>query len=448
MKRRRSTKSHEMTLKERLFRVASCRFVDRLFSSSILLTIALVVSALAVGCVETRTATYQLESQPRAVLAQAGIAPSNDPKLALAASGALHMLAVYGAHGSTQLGLAISHNGGDTFSTPVPVSAVGAEVSSHGENSPSLALTPTEIYALWEQVNERGRTELMFARSVSFGHSFEQPISVTDKAEDSFNGFSSMAVAPDGQVYAVWLDGRDRGAPAGTFSVYLAKSTTRGATFGKNIRVAPGACPCCRVAIAFGNRGEVYIAWRKVFEGDIRDMVVSTSRDGGETFTEPVRVSEDRWKIPGCPHSGAAMASKGGRLYLAWYTEGEEGKAGIRVSWSYDAARTFKPSVFASSNILDANHPSLSVSTDGHALLVFQGRDPAQKEGWNPAQAYLVEINDAGETTPPLAVPNGGNAVSYPIVAAGTAGRVYIGWSEPGQQGGSDILLSRGRKGQ
>lgn len=413
-----------------------------------IITLALIASALTVGCEGKRIATYQLESEPRAVLAEAGITPSNDPKLALEASGALRMLAVYGAHGSTQLGLAVSRNGGDTFSPPVPVSAEGSEVNSHGENSPSLALTPTEIYALWEQVNERGRTELRFARSVSFGHSFEKPISVTDKAEDSFNGFSSMTVAPDGQVYAAWLDGRDKAEPAGTFAVYLAKSTTRGATFGKNIRVATGACPCCRVAIATGSAGEVYVAWRKVFDGDIRDIVVSTSRDGGETFAEPVRVSEDRWKIPGCPHSGAAIASKGGRLYVAWHTEGDDGKAGIRVSWSEDAARTFKPPVFASSNILDANHPSLSVSTDGHALLVFQGRDPAKKEGWNPAQAYLVEINDAGETARPVPVPNGGKAVSYPVVAAGTAGRVYIGWSEPGQTGGSDILLSRGRKGQ
>ena len=407
------------------------------------------MSALNTGCEATRGTAYQLESEPRAVLAQAGITPSNDPRLALAASGALHMLAVYGAHGSTpQLGLAISHDGGDTFSPPVPVSAQGAEVNSHGENSPSLALTPTEIYALWEQLNEQGRTELMFARSVSFGHSFEQPFSVTDKTEDSFNGFSSMAVAPDGQVYAVWLDGRDKAEPAGTFAVYLAKSTDRGATFGRNVRVAPGACPCCRVAIAFGNQGEVFVAWRKVFEGDIRDMVVSTSRNGGETFAEPVRVSEDRWKIPGCPHSGASLARKGGRLYVAWHTEGDEGKAGIRVSWSDDAARTFAPPVFASANILDANHPSLSVSTDGKTLLVFQGRDPAKKEGWSPAQAYLVEINDAGEATRPQPVPNGGRGVSYPMVAAGSAGRVYIGWSEPGQRGGSDILLSRGRKSQ
>jgi hypothetical protein len=263
----------------------------------IMLTLA--VSALTAGCRTADPVSYRLETQPRAVLAEAGLTPSNDPRLALSHSGALHMLAVYGEHGQAQLGLAISHDGGDTFQPPVPVSEQGALVSSHGENSPSLALTPTEIYALWEQANEQGRPDLMFARSLTFGHSFEKPVRVADKTEPSFNGFSSMAVAPDGQVYAVWLDGRDRAEPAGTFSVYLAKSTDRGATFGKNIRVEPGACPCCRAAIAFGSAGEVFVVWRKVFEGDIRDIVVSTSRDGGETFAAPVRVALDQWKFPG-----------------------------------------------------------------------------------------------------------------------------------------------------
>ena len=404
--------------------------------------------ALAAGCKQTArsTANYQLESEPRAVLAQAGITPSNDPKLALSHSGALHMLAVYGQHGQSQLGLAISYDGGDTFQPPVPVSEQGTEVSSHGENSPSLALTPTEIYALWEQTNEQHPPELMFARSVDFGHSFEKPVRVTDKTESSFDGFSSLGVAPDGSIYAVWLDSRDRPEPAGTFAVYLAKSTDRGATFSKNLLVARGACPCCRAAIAFGSRGEVFVVWRKVFEGDIRDVVIATSRDGGQNFDVPVRVAEDRWKIPGCPHSGASVARRGERLYVAWYTEGEAvEQAGIRVSWSDDGARTFAPPVIASANILDANHPALSVSNDGKALLVFQGRDPAQKDGWSPVQAYFVEITEAGEVAKPIPVPNSQKAISYPAIAAGTAGRVFIGWTEPGQQGGRDIRLARGR---
>lgn len=408
--------------------------------------LAVGASALTVACRRESSTHYQFEAEPRAVLAQTGIALSNDPKLALSPSGALYMLAVHGDDEGAQLGLMMSHDGGDTFMPLVPVSEKGAEVSSHGENSPNIALTPTEIYALWEQRGAEGGTDLMFARSLSYGHSFEKPTRVTDKTAPSFNGFSSLGVAPNGKVYAVWLDGRDRPEPSDTFSLYLAQSSDRGATFSRNVRVATGVCPCCRPAITFGSNGEVFIAWRKVFDGDIRDMVVSTSHDGGETFTTPSRVAVDNWKLSGCPHSGPAMIQRGGRLYVAWYTEGSEGRAGIKLSWS-DDGKSFAPPIFASGNILDANHPALSVSEDGKMLLIFQGRDPAQKEGWSALQPYLVEINDAGEMTPPVPVPSSRKAISYPVVAAGTVGRVFVAWTEP-EERGSQIILLRGRKGQ
>jgi hypothetical protein len=403
--------------------------------------------ALTTACKGNRAVTYQFESQGRNVLAECGLAPAKDPKLALSASGALHILAVHGNEDHAQLGMAISHDGGDTMAPPVPISEMGGHVSSHGENSPSLVVRPTEYYALWEQMTDSGETDLMFARSLTFGHNFEKPIRVTDKVQPSFNGFSALGVAPNGDVYAVWLDGRDKAEPPGTFAAYLARSGDRGATFGKDVRVSPGVCPCCRPAVAFGSQREVYVAWRHVFPGDIRDMVVSTSKDGGETFSPPVRVAVDNWKVAGCPHTGPAMAQRGKRLYLAWYTEGSDGKAGIKVSWSDDGALSFSPAVMASGETLDANHPALSVSPDGKLLLVFQARDRVQKDGWKRLEAYLVEISEAGKMSPPLSVPGSQKAVSYPTLAAGSVGRVYIAWTEPGEKG-SHIILSRGRRAQ
>jgi len=401
---------------------------------------AISAAALTAACKTSRGMSYQFESQGRNVLAQCGVAPTKDPKLALSSSGALHLLAVYGPEGQAQLGMAISHDGGDTMSPPVPISQNGAHVSSHGENSPSLVVRPTEYYALWEQMSEPGGTELMFARSLTFGHSFEKAICVTDKVQPSFNGFSALGVAPNGDVYAVWLDGRDKPDPAGTFAAYLAKSVDRGATFGKNVRVSPGVCPCCRPALCFGSMGEVHVAWRHVFPGDIRDIVVATSKDGGKSFSQPVRVAEDNWKVAGCPHTGPAMAQSGKRLYLAWYAEGSDGRAGIELSWSDDGALSFSPAVMASVKTLDANHPALSVTPDGKVLMVFQGRDPVQKEGWSPLQAYLVEISETGKISSPVAVPGSQKAVVYPAVVAGSVGRVYIAWTEPGERGNHIIL--------
>jgi hypothetical protein len=67
----------------------------------------------------------------------------------------------------------------------------------------------------------------------------------------------------------------------------LAKSQDGGQSFGKNLQVAANVCPCCRPRVETGNHGEVFVTWRHVFEGNIRDMVVATSRDGGQTFARP-----------------------------------------------------------------------------------------------------------------------------------------------------------------
>jgi hypothetical protein len=89
---------------------------SQFFVPSVIL--AMSTAALTAGCKGNRGMSYHFESQGRNVLAQCGVAPTKDPKLALSSSGALHLLAVYGDEGQAQLGLAISHDGGDTMAPP------------------------------------------------------------------------------------------------------------------------------------------------------------------------------------------------------------------------------------------------------------------------------------------------------------------------------------------
>jgi hypothetical protein len=73
--------------------------------------------------------------------------------------------------------------------------------------------------------------------------------------------------------------------------------------------VAGGVCYCCKTAVATGPNGAIYAAWRHVYPGNLRDIAFTTSRDGGQTFTTPVRVSSDGWILDGCPENGPALAA-------------------------------------------------------------------------------------------------------------------------------------------
>jgi hypothetical protein len=403
----------------------------------------LCVSLLPHGCRQME-ANYSFEEKPRAVLEQIGVTASRDPDIQISPSGTLAMLAVYRDGRKSRLGLFLSHDGGDTFGHRLPVSIEGEEVISHGENSPTLVYTPTATYALWEQANPQGYTDLMFARSIDFGKSFETPIFVTQKNEPSFNGFSDLALSHDGTLYAIWLDGREKNSKTGTFSVYMSRSGDGGSSFGSNILIAKGACPCCRPSIAFGANNELYVAWRHVFDQDIRDIVVSKSSDG-RTFGPPVRVAVDNWRLNGCPDSGPVLQYQKDRLFVAWYTEASQNSMGIKLCWSENNGSSFQPPVLVTEKQVDVNHPRFSLSSDGALLLTFQGRDRSQNAGWNPLNAYLVEVDDFGEISGPIQLPGNGKSISYPSVLAGTAGRAYVAWTEPGEQD-RRIMLVRARK--
>ena len=84
--------------------------------------------------------------------------------------------------------------------------------------------------------------------------------------------------------------------------------------------VASNVCFCCKTAVVV--RGsDVFVAWRHLFPGGVRDIAVARSSDGGRTFHDPVRVSEDNWKIDACPDDGPAMTvDESGGLQVTWPT--------------------------------------------------------------------------------------------------------------------------------
>ena len=87
----------------------------------------------------------------------------------------------------------------------------------------------------------------------------------------------------------------------------------------KNMKVDEGTCVCCRTAITSGPDGMVYVAWRKIFEGNVRETVVARSTDHGDTFEASIIVGHDQWVFPACPHRACVFSmgvDRHGRLYV------------------------------------------------------------------------------------------------------------------------------------
>ncbi|HMI50373.1 MAG TPA: sialidase family protein [Candidatus Saccharimonadales bacterium] len=396
-----------------------------------------------VGCKQT-SASYLFETQPQTPLAAVGLNSTRSPQIAVSSAGMISLLALYQDGATTRVGFTMSHDGGDHFMPVKPVSGEGATISAHGENNPMMAVSSRTVYALWEQTQPDGVKDLVVARSLNAGQTFEVPVRVNDNKTPSFHGFASIAAGTNGDVYIAWLDGRDAPESPGTFDIYLARSTDRGATFGPNMRVARSGCPCCRPYVALGKAGEVFVAWRKVFPGSIRDLVVSASNDGGQTFYRSTRVAEDGWRIQGCPESGASLLASKDRLYVAWMTGGPDGRARIQLSWSDDGGADFHAPLIASDDIRDSNHAALSQSETNRILLSFQGRLGSPSEAqWSKTSAFVAEIQ-GDKLSKPQALGNDGLTVSYPASAIGPDGNAFVVWSGASERSNAVVLL-RGR---
>ena len=218
-----------------------------------------------------------------------------------------------------------------------------------------------------------------------------------------------------------WLDSRAGGPNAGT---YMARVVDMGARVESLVKVGDDTCVCCRLDSAAGPSETVALIWRKVFPGDIRDMVLSTSRDGGRSFGPASLVSADRWHITACPHRGGSVGMDGrGRIYATWYTEGAEGRPDLYFATSEDG-RTFgsKRRLHTSPTSIP-DHVRMAVQRDGRAVIVWEEATAVRR------RILLRYTTDGGRTLSPIQTLSTAVKAWEPDAAAAD-GSFRIAWHE------------------
>ncbi|HEX8175186.1 MAG TPA: sialidase family protein [Pyrinomonadaceae bacterium] len=238
---------------------------------------------------------------------------------------------------------------------PVRVNPNAGEATAWRGDPPTVAVAKDgTIYVGWtaRAAAEGHATNIFLSASRDGGKSFEPPVKVNDDKTEVVHGMHSLAVDERGRIFLAWLDERsvkmdengkmDEHKMEANREVYVASSENGGHTFSQNRLVAREACPCCKTAITVSNDGRVYVAWRQVLPGNYRHIAVSSTTDGGQTFSIPVIASDDKWMIAGCPVSGPALfTASDNSLRVLWYSAGEAGKPGLYWSESRDGGRSF-----------------------------------------------------------------------------------------------------------
>jgi hypothetical protein len=340
--------------------------------------------------------------------------------------------------GATDVYAATSGDNGATFGTPVRVNDVIGEAHVYGEDPPRVALAGAapapEILVMWP--SQRGkRLGLRSARSLDGGRTFSASVSAGDVAIEGERGFQAVTLGPDHIAHAVWLDQRrDPGAPrhanAGNdwdpMHLMYAPGVS-GGRWGPEIRLASNVCGCCKTAIATGPDGSVYVAWRNIYPGNLRDISFTVSHDG-RVFSAPVRVSEDHWSLDGCPDDGPTMAvDSTGTVHLVWPTLVDGPEPAIRLfhASSRDGV-TFTPrEVIETLGTPKPAHPQMTVDECGTLVLVW---DEAQGASRTVAMRRLFPFESGGVRAAAIEAISGEAPGTYPVVTA-VRGGVLAAWT-------------------
>lgn len=237
------------------------------------------------------------------------IAAGQMPNLAKDRSGDIHL--VYGNRDS--IFYSFSSDQGKTFSASSLVAILPDLAASH-MRGPQVAATRSGL--LITACNSFGN---IFSFTKDLSGKWSQTARVNDK--DTTARENLMALAADGDnAFAVWLDLRD-----GANKIFGAKSIDGGKTWSRNILVyaSPDSsvCECCKPSVAVrGNN--IYVMFRNWLDGN-RDLYLTQSSDGGNTFLPAQKLGNGTWALNGCPMDGGrVIIDRDGNPETVWNRKG------------------------------------------------------------------------------------------------------------------------------
>ena len=238
------------------------------------------------------------------------------------------------------------------------------------------------LYVTWVQARDVGNLKftapgnpIQIARSDDAGASWTAPVRVNDPRRGRALA-PTPAVGPDGEVYALYLDlGEDRldyegahegsGGPPypGTFTLVLARSLDRGATWEESVvddriapvgRFVPFLPPFPSLAVAAD--GTVHAAFHDARLGSPDVWVWSLAPDTAR-WREPVRVNDTARDERTAQYLPAVAVAPGGRVDVLYYDRrGDRENVRNRVSLqsSHDGGRTFGAGLALSGRSFDS----------------------------------------------------------------------------------------------
>jgi hypothetical protein len=344
--------------------------------------------------------------------------------------------------------LARSTDGGTTFEEPVALSVPTDRVTSAAVSAARVQVGPGgEVYVMYPRLDPRFklmgmniREQVRFRRSLDGARTFETPIEIGSEALEGVAtslGMVNLFAAPDGTLYASWLDTRATfayvakhhewpGLRQYSSQLRVARSVDGGRSFESSVIAAAPVCVCCGTRVAQGATGPLYastrgIAWPDPGESaeSVRDLFVVHSLDRGSTWSAASKFHDDEFRINTCPDVSAGLAvDSAQRLHAAWYT-GTAANPGMFYAVSSDQGQSFSAPIPLVTGE-PAPYGGVKLAIDSHDNAWIAVKD------WRPGTRTIHLLRVASDGTVSQAPPWPGKS---PDIAS-TGDGVILTWTE------------------
>ena len=306
------------------------------------------------------------------------------------------------------------------FSYPieVPTGSVSPSIWG-GALGPEIVTHDNTLFLTFESYGEG----IYCIQTQDKGMTFSAPVKVTNL------GSGRVATLPD-----IGVD--DLGNPMISFvttnqieqeALYeIAFSKDGGQTFEPSIVAnEPAAgeevCECCPASVLAAKDSTLLLVFRNN-DANIRDIWVSKSTDGGQTFSQAIDLDDTDWEIFGCPSNGPSSMVLGDTLYSTFYSLGE-GESKVYLSTMHVADSTVAeqidlPHFFGDNG--SQNLPRLSGKNDTLGI-VWQEQNGLGTDiilgystsGVSNLQYLQISNNHLSETNADVAFANGAFHIVY-----------------------------------
>lgn len=242
---------------------------------------------------------------------------------------------------------------------------------------------------------------IMFTKSIDGGKTFKVPVSITGCCALH----PSIALGNGGIVYIVF---------SGT---YIVKSIDDGESFSQPIYIGPGEL----VNVTVDDNGDVYVA-ADMSSADQPKFEIFKSTDGGATFT----ALNMNLTLPGY-ESDPVVSAKGGVLYITWL-----GPDGLYFTSSNDGGNTFSERVKVS-GIETTNLRSHSLAIDNNSNISMSWIGQILVNGQSENKLFFAKSQNKGDTFEVKTIDSGMASTTWlqkTTIATDAAGNIYLGWDD------------------